>query len=75
MTSALITLDKLGIDPNNQDAGRQYLFWRAQFTNFCSYTGANDEEKLGILINKIEVNVYEYIEGIGNINDALVRLD
>ena len=46
-----------------------------QFTDFCRYTGANDEEKLGILINKIEVNVYEYIEGIGNINDALVRID
>ena len=71
----LITLDKLVIDPSNQDAGRQYLFWRAQFTNFCNYAGANDDERLGILINKIEVNVYEYIEGITDINDALVRLD
>ena len=62
-------------DPSGQDAGRQYLFWRAQFTNYCNYTGASDEEKLGILINKIEVNVYDYIEGIGNIDDALVRLD
>ena len=71
----LITADKLVINTNNQDAGRQYLFWKTQFTTFCDHVGATDAEKLGILINKIEVNVYEYIEGIENIDDALVRLD
>ena len=71
----LITLDKLMIDTSNQDTSRQYLFWKAQFNNYCNYTGASDEERLGILVGKIEVNVYDYIEGIDNINDALVRLD
>ena len=63
------------IDTSNQDTSRQYLFWKAQFNNYVNYTGATDEEKLGILVNKIEVGVYDYIEGIDNINDALVRLD
>ena len=71
----LITLDKLVIDKSNTDTSRQYLFWKAQFNNYANYTGATDEEKLGILVNKIEVSVYDYIEGIDNINDALVRLD
>ena len=71
----MITLDKLVIDTSNQDTTRQYLFWKAQFNNYCNYTGASDEERLGISVGKIEVNVYDYIEGIDNINDALVRLD
>ena len=71
----LITLDKLVIDKSNTDTSRQYLFWKAQFNNYYNYIGASDEERLGILVGKIEVNVYDYIEGIDNINDALVRLD
>ena len=71
----LITLDKLVIDTSNQDTSRQYLFWKAQFNNYCNYTGASDEERLGISVGKIEVNVYDYIEDIDNINDALVRLE
>ena len=57
----LITLDKLVIEKSNTDTSRQYLFWKAQFNNYANYTGATDEEKLGILVNKIEVSVYDYI--------------
>ena len=57
----LITLNKLVIDKSNQGTRRQYLFWKAQFNNYCNYTVTRDEERLGILVGKIEVNVYDYI--------------
>ena len=38
-----------------------------QLNNYCNYTGASDEERLGISVGKIEVNVYDFIENINNI--------
>ena len=36
---------------------------------------ANDAEKFQILFNKLDINIYEYVDGISIYNGAITNLD
>ena len=51
---------KFAVDPNSQDARRQWLHWHKSFTSYLAKLGSvTEEDKLNLLINHVDAAVYE----------------
>ena len=70
-----LSIDKFNVDPNESNASKSYEFWMKKFQIYTTNLKADDAKKLQILINKLDINTYEYVEGVATYNDAITKLD
>ncbi|CAI9718276.1 Hypothetical predicted protein [Octopus vulgaris] len=69
--------DRLNVDPNSTNADKTFNHWFRTFTNFIySLPGQEDRiiDKLNLLINYLELNVYEFISEAKNYDQAVNTL-
>lgn len=69
--------DRLSVDPSAADADRTYKHWFRTFENFIqSLTGPESIafNKLNLLINYIDPNIYEYISECDDFENAIQTL-
>ena len=67
--------NRLNVDPNTPDASKAYKHWLRTFTNFAAKFEADaDSDKLELLINFVESNVFDYISDCETFADALSTL-
>ena len=63
-------------DANSEEGPRKWLHWKRTFESFIRRVdGATDRDKLDLLINFIETNVYSYITECTTYADALNKLE
>ena len=68
-------MDKLKLYPNISDASKIDALWKRQVYSCTEALAATGDEKLNLLINRLDYTVYEYIEDLTTINEAFAKLD
>ena len=63
----------LDLDPNSDNAMKQWKHWRRTFENYIEVDEVKDEHKLKYLVSCVSADVYDYIEEITTF-DAAVEL-
>ena len=65
-----------GADASSQEGSRKWLHWRRTFESYVRrLDNANDRDKLDILINLVDTNVYAYISECTTYADAVDKLN
>ena len=65
-----------GADASSQEGSRKWLHWRRTFESYVRrLDNANDRDKLDILINLVDSNVYAYISECTTYADAVDKLN
>ena len=70
-----LSVEHFNVDPNDQNAEKEYESWKTKFEIYVASLKANDEQKLHILTNKLNATVYGYIDGLKDYGEAIQKLD
>ena len=70
-----LSVEHFNVDPNDQNAEKEYEFWKTKFEIYVTNLKANNEQKLHILTNKLNAKVYDYIDGLKDYEEAIRKLD
>ena len=67
--------DKLNADPNNEEAEKEYNYWKKTFDNFISECGSRAPDKLRCLTKYVSASIYEYISETSTYEEAIKILE
>ena len=70
-----LNVEKLSLLPNSPDAAKVFALWKRKFTIYTKTLGASDDEKYDILINRLDITPYEYVDKTTTYEEAMDKLE
>ena len=69
-----LTVENFNVDPSELNAEKEYEFWKTKFEISVTNLKANNQQKLQIMTNKLNSEVYEYTDGLADYGEAIQKL-
>ena len=69
-----LVVEILNLDPKEEDATKIFNLWKRKLDIYLQTLGANNEEKFNILINRLGLNTYEYVDSANTYTEAIEKL-
>ena len=66
-----LQVEILNLNPQEEDAAKVFKLWKRKLDIYLDTLEANTEEKFNILINRLGLNTYEYVDSTSNYEDPL----
>ena len=69
-----LVVDYLNLNPQDEDAMKIFTLWKRKLEIYLQTLEANNEEKFNILINRLGLNAYEYVDAANTYTEAITKL-
>ena len=70
-----LVVEILNLNPQDEDATKVFKLWKRKLDIYLQTLEANNEEKFNILINRLGLNTYEYVDSASNYEEAIEKLE
>ena len=70
-----LIVEHLDLNPQDVDASKRFNLWKRKAEIYLQTLEANEDEKFNILINRLGLNSYEYIDTTKTYKDAVDKLE
>ena len=70
-----LVVEVLNLNPQDEDATKLFKLWKRKLDIYLQTLEANNEEKFNILINRLGLNTYEYVDSANNYTEAIEKLE
>ena len=70
-----LVVEILTLNPQDEDAAKVFKLWKRKLDIYLQTLEANNEEKFNILINRLGLNTYEYVDSASNYEEAIEKLE
>ena len=70
-----LVVDHLNLNPQDEDATKIFNLWKRKLEIYLQTLEANNEEKFNILINRLGLNAYEYVDAANTYTEAIEKLE
>ena len=70
-----LVVEILNLNPQDEDAAKVFKLWKRKLDIYLQTLEANNEEKFNILINRLGLNTYEYVDSASNYEEAIEKLE
>ena len=68
-----LVVEILNLNPQDEDATKVFKLWKRKLDIYLQTLEANNEEKFNILINRLGLNTYEYVDSASNYEEAIEK--
>ena len=68
-------MEHLDLNPQDIDASKRFGLWKRKLEIYLQTLEADDDEKFNILINRLGLNGYEYIDATSTYKEAVQKLE
>ena len=70
-----LVVEHLDLNPQDVDASKRFNLWKRKLEIYLRTLEANEDEKFDILINRLGLSGYEYIDATTTYNEAVEKLE
>ena len=70
-----LVVEHLDLNPQDIDASKRFGLWKRKLEIYLQTLEADDDEKFNILINRLGLNGYEYIDATTTFKEAVQKLE
>ena len=70
-----LVVEHLDLNPQDIDASKRFGLWKRKLEIYLQTLEADDDEKFDILINRLGINGYEYIDSTTTYKEAVQKLE
>ena len=70
-----LVVEHLDLNPQDVDASKRFNLWKRKLEIYLQTLEANEDEKFNILINRLGLSGYEYIDATTTYNEAVEKLE
>ena len=70
-----LVVEHLNLNPQDEDATKIFNLWKRKLDIYLQRLEANNEKTLNILINRLGLNAYEYVDFANTYTKAIEKLD
>ena len=70
-----LQVEILNLNPQEEDAAKVFRLWKRKLAIYLDTLEANTDEKFNILINRLGLNTYEYVDSTSNCEEAIGKLE
>merc|ERR1712150_101993 len=74
-TCSELTAKKLCLLPSTPNASRNFALWKRKLEIYTDTLEATDKEKFNILINRLDITPYGYVDSINDYKEAMDKLE
>ena len=68
-----LVVEHLDLNPQDVDASKRFNLWKRKLEIYLQTLEANEDEKFNILINRLGLSGYEYIDATTTYNEAVEK--
>ena len=72
--AAPINVEKLNLLPNNPDAAKIFKLWKLKLEVYTKALEYSEDDKLNLLINRMDLSAYEFIDTTTTYSEAMDKL-
>ena len=65
-----LVVEHLDLNPQEADATKRFYLWKRKLEIYLQALEASEDEKFNILINRLGLNVYEYVDATTTYKEA-----
>ena len=65
----------MNLNTQDEDATKIFNSWKRKLDTYLQTLEANNEEKFNILINRLGLNAYEYVDSANTYTEAIQKLE
>ena len=69
-----LIVEILDLDPQDEDATKVFKLWKRKLEIYLQTLEAKNEEKFNILINRLGLTTYEYVDSASSYTEAIEKL-
>ena len=66
-----LVVEHLNLNPQDEVATKIFNLWKKSWNIYLQMLEANNEEKFNILINRLGLNAYEYVDSANTYTEAI----
>ena len=70
-----LVVEHLSLNPQDEDATKIFDLWKRKLDIYLQTLEVNNEEKFNILINRLGLNAYEYVDSANTYTEAIEKLE
>ena len=70
-----LNVEKLSLIPNSQEAAKIFSLWKRKLDIYTKALRLNEEEKFDVLINRLDITPYEYVDKTTSFKEAMDKLE
>ena len=70
-----LVVEILNLNPQDEDATKVFKLWKRKLEIYLQTLEAKNEEKFNILINRLGLNTYEYVDSASSYTEAIEKLE
>ena len=70
-----LVVEILNLNPQDEDAAKVFKLWKRKLEIYLQTLEASNVEKFNILINRLGLNAYDYVDSASNYDEAIEKLE
>ena len=70
-----LIVEHLDLNPQEVDATKRFNLWKRKLEIYLQALEASEDEKFNILINRLGLNSYEYVDATTTYKEAVYKLE